>query len=204
MLDYVKKKSVVHSLDVRLKLALLALFMLAQVFAPLSFAPLFFAITLALYSFARIDFLEVVKSRKALLLLPVIPSLLRLLFEKGSVQFAGMLLPAGVVNGSLNFVFLCSLVYTPLLFALTTAPSQISGALRFYGMPKRWAFIFSIAFVSVAYIRKKAERTLAAQRARGCRRNALALMLPVLHSCFRRARTLSLSMASRGFDADAA
>ena len=204
MLDYVKKKSIVHSLDVRLKLALLALFMLAQVFAPLSFAPLFFAITLALYSFARIDFLEVVKSRKALLLLPVIPSLLRLLFEKGSVQFAGMLLPAGVVNGSLNFVFLCSLVYTPLLFALTTAPSQISGALRFYGMPKRWAFIFSIAFVSVAYIRKKAERTLAAQRARGCRRNALALMLPVLHSCFRRARTLSLSMASRGFDADAA
>ncbi len=204
MLGYQRKKSIVHSLDVRLKLALLALFMLAQVFAPLSFAPLFFAITLALYSFARIDFLEVVKSRKALLLLPLIPSLLRLLFEKGSVAVAGMLLPAGMVNGTLNLVFLCSLVYTPLLFALTTAPSQISGALRFYGMPKRWAFIFSIAFVSVAYIRKKAERTLAAQRARGCRRNSLALMLPVLHSCFRRARTLSLSMASRGFDADAA
>ena len=77
------------------------------------------------------------------------------------------------------------------------------GSLRFYGMPKRWAFIFSVAFVSVAYIRKKAERTLAAQRARGCNRNALALMLPVLHSCFRRARTMAFSMAARGFDADA-
>jgi len=234
MLGYVKKKSLVHSLDARIKLALLGAFMLAQIFAPLSFAPLFFAITLALYAFARIGFLEVVRSRKALLLLPLIPSLIRLLFEKGTVDATGMLtqmgallqanvmvpmgvlvpvevllptsmlLPAGIVNGSLNFIFLCSLVYTPLLFALTTAPSQISGALRFYGMPKRWAFIFSVAFVSVAYIKKKAERTLAAQRARGCRRNVLALMLPVLHSCFQRAKTMAYSMAARGFDADAA
>jgi len=204
MLEYQKKKSAVHALDARAKLALLALFMLAQIFAPLSFAPLFFAVTLALYAFARMDFLEVVKSRKALLLLPLIPSLLRVLFEKGSAEIAGTMLPAGIVNGALNFIFLCSLLYTPLLFALTTAPSQISGALRFYGMPRRWAFIFSVAFVSVAYIRKKAERTLAAQRARGCRQNVLALMLPVLHSCFRRAKTMSLSMAARGFDADAA
>jgi len=204
MLGYVKKKSPVHLLDARAKLALLALFMLAQIFAPLGYAPLFLALTLALYALARIDFFEVVKSRRVLLLIPLIPSLLRLLFEKGSVEIAGMLLPAGMVNGSLNFIFLCSLVYTPLLFALSTAPSQISSALRFYGMPRRWAFIFSVAFVSVAYIRKKAERTIAAQRARGCRQNALALMLPVLHSCFRRARTLSYSMASRGFDADAA
>ena len=204
MLGYVKKKSIVHSLDARAKLALLGLFMLAQIFAPLAFAPLFFAITLALYSFARIDFLEMVNGRKALLLLPLIPSLIRLLFEKGTAEVAGMALPAGIVNGSLDFVFLCSLVYTPLLFALTTAPSQISGSLRFYGMPKRWAFIFSVAFVSVAYIRKKAERTLAAQRARGCKRNILALMLPVLHSCFRRAKTMAYSMAARGFDADAA
>ena len=70
MLGYVKKESPVHSLDTRAKLALLALFMLAQIFTPLSFAPLFLAITLALYAFARMDFLEVVKSRKALLLLP--------------------------------------------------------------------------------------------------------------------------------------
>jgi len=203
MLGYVKKKSMVHALDARAKLALLALFMLLQIFAPLSFAPLFFALTLALYAFARMDFLEVVKGRKALLLLPLIPSLLRVLFEKGTLEVAGLLLPAGIVKGSLNFIFLCSLVYTPLLFALTTAPAQISAALRFYGMPKRWAFIFSVAFVSVAYIRKKAERTLAAQRARGCRRNALALMLPVLHSCFRRARTMAYAMAARGFDADA-
>jgi len=204
MLGYVKKKSMVHALDARAKLALLAVFMLLQVFAPLPYAPLFFAVTLALYAFARMDFLEAVESRKALLLLPLIPSLLRVLFEKGTVEVAGMLLPAGMVNGSLNFLFLCSLVYTPLLFALSTAPSQISLALRFYGMPKRWAFIFSVAFVSVAYIRKKTERTLAAQRARGCRSNVLALMLPVLHSCFRRAKTMSLSMAARGFDADAA
>jgi energy-coupling factor transporter transmembrane protein EcfT len=204
MLGYVKKKSLVHALDARAKLALLALFMLAQIFAPLPFAPLFFALTLAVYSFARINFLEVVKSRKALLLLPLIPSLLRVLFERGSVEIAGMLLPAGAVNGALNFIFLCSLVYTPILFALTTAPSQISSALRFYGMPKRWAFIFSVAFVSVAYIQKKARGTLAAQRARGCKRNALALMLPVLHSCFRRARTMAYSMAARGFDADEA
>jgi len=204
MLGYVKKKSIVHSLDARAKLALLALFMLAQIFAPLSYAPLFFAVTLALYAFARMDFLEVVKSRKALLLLPLIPSLARIFFETGWANVMGVAVPLGIVNGSLNFVFLLSLVYTPLLFALTTAPSQISSALRFYGMPKRWAFIFSVAFVSVAYIRKKAERTLAAQRARGCKRNILALMLPVLHSCFLRARTMAYSMAARGFDADEA
>ena len=202
MLGYVRKKSFVHSLDARAKLALLAAFMLAQVFAPLPFAPLFLAATLALYAFAGMDFFDVAGNRKALLLLPLIPSLLRLIFEKGTVEVAGALVPAGIWNGSLNFIFLCSLVYTPLLFALSTAPSQISGALRFYGMPKRWAFIFSVAFVSVSYIQKKAGRTLAAQRARGCRQNAFALMLPVLHSCFLRARTMAYSMAARGFDAD--
>jgi len=202
MLGCVKKKSPVHLLDARAKLALLAIFMLAQIFAPLAYAPLFFAATLGFFAVSRIDFFEVVKSRKALLLLPLLPSLLRVLFEKGSVEFAGMLLPAGIVNGSLNFIFLCSLVYTPVLFALTTAPSQISSALRFYRMPRRWAFIFSVAFVSVHYIQRKAERTIAAQRARGCKRNAFAIMLPVLHACFRRARTLSYSMASRGFDPD--
>jgi energy-coupling factor transporter transmembrane protein EcfT len=144
----------------------------------------------------------VVGSRLSLLAIPLIPSLLRALFEPGWVQFAGATLPLGIYNGALNFLFLCSLVYTPLLFALTTLPSEISSSLRFYGMPKRWAFIFSIAFVSVSYIQKKAQSTLFAQRARGARQNALSIMLPVLHSCFRRARTMSLSMASRGFDPD--
>jgi len=204
MLGYIKKKSWVHALDVRVKLALLSAFMLAQIFAPLPYAPLFFAATLVFYALAGIDFLEVVASRKVLLLIPLIPSLVRLLFEPGWAAVMGYAVPLGVLDGALNFIFLCSLVYTPLLFALSTAPSQISGALRFYGMPKRWAFIFAVAFVSVSYIRKKAERTLAAQRARGCRQNVLALMLPVLHSCFRRAKTMSLSMAARGFDADAA
>lgn len=202
MLEYKNGKSAVHLLDARLKLALLAAFMLAQVFSPLSLAPFFMAATLALYLAAGVDFVEVARSRKALLLIPLIPSLLRALFEAGSAPLFSFTVPLGILNGSLNFLFLCSLVYTPLLFALTTPPSQISGALRFYGMPKRWAFIFSVAFVSINYVKKKAERTLAAQRARGCSRNALALMLPVLHSCFRRAKTMSLSMASRGFDAD--
>ncbi len=203
MLEYKNGKSAVHSLDVRLKLALLAAFMLAQIFAPLSLAPAFMAATLGLYLLARVDFVEVVRSRKALLLLPLIPSLIRVFFETGWTDFLGIAVPLGIHNGALNFLFLCSLLYTPLLFALTTAPSQISAALRFYRMPKRWAFIFSVAFVSVNYIKRKAERTLAAQRARGCKSNALALMLPVLHSCFLRAKTMSLSMAARGFDADA-
>jgi len=196
VLEYRNGKSAVHCLDARAKLALLAAFMLAQILSPLSLAPAFIAATLALYLLAGVDFVEVARSRKALLLIPLIPSVLRIFIEGGTML--------GIMNGTLNFLFLCSLVYTPLLFALTTPPSQISEALRFYRMPKRWAFIFSVAFVSINYVKKKAERTLAAQRARGCRRNALALMLPVLHSCFRRARTMALSMAARGFDADAA
>jgi energy-coupling factor transporter transmembrane protein EcfT len=204
VLEYRKGRSAVHSLDARAKLALLAAFMLAQVFSPLTLAPAFMAATLALYLAAGVDFVEVAGSRRALLLIPLIPSLIRVFFESGTVSLAGIAVPLGIWNGSLNFLFLCSLVYTPLLFALSTPPSQVSWALRFYGMPKRWAFIFSVAFVSIAYVKRKAERTLAAQRARGCGKNALALMLPVLHSCFRRAKTMSLSMAARGFDADAA
>ncbi|MFA6214680.1 MAG: energy-coupling factor transporter transmembrane component T [Candidatus Micrarchaeia archaeon] len=204
MLEYTKKKSLMHSLDARAKLALLFLFMALQVAAPLSLAPVFFLATLALFALARLDFADEVRRRRALLLIPLVPSLIRVFFEQGAVQAFGMAMPAGIYNGALNFIFLFSLVYTPLLFALSTAPSQISSALRFFGMPKRLAFIFSVAFVSVAYIKKKAERTLAAQRARGSGGNALSLMLPVLHSCFGRARTMALSMAARGFDADEA
>jgi biotin transport system permease protein len=204
VLEYSRKNSIVHALDARAKLALLAAFMLLQIFAPLQYAPIFFLATLALYALAKLDFFEVVNQRRPLLLVPLVPSLLRAMFEAGTAQVAIVALPAGIVNGALNFIFLCSLVYTPILFALTTAPSQISSALRAYGMPRRFAFIFSVAFVTVSFIRKKAGITLAAQRARGSNKNALALMLPILHSCFRRARTMSLSMAARGFDADAA
>jgi energy-coupling factor transporter transmembrane protein EcfT len=204
MLGYIRQNSFLHLLDARAKLALLLSFMLAQIFAPLSYAPLFFACTIAFYFLAKISFIGVVKSRLALLAIPIVPSLLRVLFEQGFLVFAGITLPLGVFNGAQNFLFLCSLVYTPLLFALTTTPSEVRSALLFFRMPNRWAFIFSIAFISVSYIQKKAQSTLVAQRARGARRNALSIMLPVLHSCFRRAKTMSLSMASRGFDPDSA
>ena len=119
MLEYRSGKSAVHGLDARLKLALLAAFMLAQILSPLPLAPAFMAATLALYLLAGVDFVEVARGRKAMLIIPLIPSLLRAFFEPGSAAIFGIAVPLGIQNGSLNFIFLCSLVYTPLLFALS-------------------------------------------------------------------------------------
>ena len=68
-------------------------------------------------------------------------------------------------------------------------------------MPKRLAFMFSIAFVSVAHISRKAHKAFIAQKARGSRAGVMPILLPVLHSCFRRSRNMALSMSARGFDA---
>jgi energy-coupling factor transporter transmembrane protein EcfT len=198
---YCKKESFFHSLDARIKLALLFFLLLLQIFLPLDYGLAMFALVFLLYYLSGISLPGFAASHRFLLILPLLPALVRVVFEKGTVEAYGMVLPSGIYYGALNFLFLFSLVLMPILFGLTTPPAKIASALRFFGMPPRLSFMFSIAFVSVAYVSKKAHKTLLAQRCRGSPASPAALLLPVLHACFRRSRKMSLSLAARGFDA---
>ncbi len=198
---YCKNESFFHSLDARIKLALLSFLLLLQIFLPLDYGLAMLALVFLLYHLSGISLIRFAAGHKFLLILPILPALVRMIFEKGTVLAYGMVLPSGIYYGALNFFFLFSLVFTPILFGLTTPPAKISIALRFFGMPPRLSFMFSIAFVSIAYISKKAQKTLLAQRCRGSVANPASLLLPVLHACFRRSHKMSLSLAARGFDA---
>lgn len=191
-----------YSLDARAKLLILALIIILQIFLPLEAAlPLFLAVLL-LYFFSGISMLRLISQNRFLLLIPLFPALGRALLEQGAAMAFGVAVPLGIYNGALHFLFLSSLVFLPFWFSLTTGAHEAAAALRFYGMPKRWAFIFSLASVSAPQILKKAHRAIAAQKARGGGRNALAYLLPVLHFCFQRAGKMSLSISARGFDAE--
>lgn len=100
---------------------------------------------------------------------------------------------------------------------MTTAPSQITAAIRYFLKPLKWlrvpvdeiAFMISLALRFMPFLLAEKERMDVAQKARGYhssgaglvpRINAfLALTLNVLLGVFRRADELSLAMEARNY-----
>ncbi|MEM4555103.1 MAG: energy-coupling factor transporter transmembrane component T [Candidatus Anstonellaceae archaeon] len=199
---YSKKNSLFHLMDARYKLALLFLLVLLQIFLPLHYGAALFLSTILLYQISSVSILRLIRTHPYLLLLPLFTALVRLIIERGAVDFFGIAIPANLYFALHNFFFAFSIVFLPLIFALTTSPAQIASALQFFGLSRKLAFLFSLSFISIPFIMRKIRKTYIAQKCRGCSPFfILAIMLPVLHACFRKARRLSLSLSARGFDA---
>ncbi|MCX8196874.1 MAG: hypothetical protein N3G80_00970 [Candidatus Micrarchaeota archaeon] len=201
MFSFQKKISLVHQIDARAKLAFVLLIISLQIILPLEYSIFFFALTAFLFHLSSISLAGFIRKNYFLLFLPLAPSLVRLFFEKGTISIFGVFFPKAIYASFLNFLFLFSLVFIPLLFSLTTPPSKISEALRFFGLSKRLSFAFSLAFLSIPFFLRKLRKSIIAQKCRGCSYHIFGLLLPLLHACFKKAKKLSLSLAARGFDA---
>ncbi|MEM4348369.1 MAG: energy-coupling factor transporter transmembrane component T [Candidatus Anstonellaceae archaeon] len=199
---YSKKNSIIHMIDARYKLGLLILLILLQIILPLEYGALFFLFTLLIYRLSSLSILKLIRLHSYLLVLPLFPALVRLLTQTGKVELLGVLVPANIYFALHNFFFAFSIVFLPLIFALTTSPAQIASTLQSFGLSKRLSFLFSLSFISVPFIMRKIHKTYLAQRCRGCSSfSIIAIIIPVLHACFRKARRLSLSLSARGFEA---
>ena len=74
---YCKRESFFHSLDARVKLALLAVILALQILLPLEFGLALFLSVAALYSLSRISLLEVASDYRFLFIIPLLPALIR-------------------------------------------------------------------------------------------------------------------------------
>ncbi|MCX6777820.1 MAG: energy-coupling factor transporter transmembrane component T [Candidatus Micrarchaeota archaeon] len=191
MIKYAHRESAIHALRPQAKLVFLVVSISLLVFfgreAAVSFG--FLALSLVLYSVARISPARTISSNRAIFAVLLIPFLFNLL------AFS----PERAIT---NAAYLSSVILLSLLFVMTTKPSDFANALASFLVPRRIAFAFSSALNFIGYFERSIERTRVSQLSRAGSRNPLPLIVPVLHKAFRKAKTLSISMESRGFDPD--
>ncbi|MFH1200377.1 MAG: energy-coupling factor transporter transmembrane protein EcfT [Candidatus Micrarchaeota archaeon] len=183
MLRYHPGGSIVHRAGAGIKLVALLAATISLVILPASYSVLFLFAIAGLYPLSGVSLSRTVSDHR----LVFVFSLSAFAFHWGDS-------PAG----AFNYAYLCSLFLLSFLFVFTTPPSQIDRALRGFGLPKTTAFMLSTAIASVPYFERKAAKVRIAQASRGSKA-LLPLVLPVLHSLFRRARKLAISLETRGF-----
>ncbi|MFH1106520.1 MAG: energy-coupling factor transporter transmembrane component T [Candidatus Micrarchaeota archaeon] len=183
MLKYSPGDSAIHRAGARAKLVGLIAGSLLLIAMPKEFSGVTIAAAFALYSIAGISVTGTVRDHAIIFVF----SLAAFLFHWNDP-----------LAGLYNYLFLCSLFLLSFLFVFTTPPSRIERALRGLGVPRQTAFVLAIGMASVPYFERKALRVRIAQAARGSKA-VLPLVLPVLHSLFRRARRLAISLETRGF-----
>ena len=199
MLKYVNGNSSIHLLDARVKLLWLVFFIALAVSSKLLVAASLSLFVLACYAMARISVLKIVRENWVLVLFALFPFILRALFEQGQITEFGYALPLGPVNGVLNALYLFAVFFASLLYIYTTKLADIRSALSFFLMPPQLCIMFSVALQALPLLQRKMQAVQIAQASRGGG-GPVPAMMPVMHSVFRRANTMAISMESRGFD----
>lgn len=191
MIKYSHRESVIHSLPPQPKLLFVVLSISLLIFfgrsAVVSFA--FLAISISLYCAARISITRTISSHKTIFAILLVPFLFHLF-------------TSSLDRAIVNTMYLLSVILLSFLFVMTTKPSDFARALTSFLIPRRIAFVFSAALNFIGYFERSIERTRVSQASRAGSRSPLPLIVPVLNKAFSKARTLSLSMESRGFDPD--
>ena len=218
--QYVPGRSSVHRLDARTKilgtLAYLILLLVGRGPAAIAACAAFTALSLAL---ARLPAAAVWRGLRPIVVLVVATAVLDVLLTPGTVVWR--LGPLGVTRQGLADGLdagarLGLLVVQSTVLTLTTDPLELSAAgerllrpFRRLGVPAHeLALMASIALRFIPTFAEEAERIAKAQAARGADfqaggrarlRAALALLVPLLISVFRRADDLAVAMEARGY-----
>ncbi len=220
--QYFPAKSFVHSMDARVKI----LISIAYIVAVFLVKPFFFLGFLACLSFvciatamARVPFLKVLRSIKAILFFVILSAVLQLFFNKGGNavfewQFI-RITDQGLLNAGFIVARIALVVLGASLLTLTTSPVEIADGIESLLTPLKWikfpvhefALIMSIALRFIPTLLDETDRIIKAQKARGAnfesgnifkRAKALVpVLIPLLISSFRRADELADAMDAR-------
>ncbi len=183
------RRSLIHSLDPRAKLAaalaLSSFIVLSSGAQALSSS----AFVLALFPLASASVKAAAWEARWLFF----PAALPLVFHALASDSAA--------SGLVASFSLLGLLMVPVLLVKTTRPEQIASGLHWFGVPRRAALVFLLALRFVPGFQRGLQETRIAQACRGAsRRNPFSSALPSLHSAFRAARSLSVSLEARGFE----
>ncbi len=220
--QYYPATSFVHKMDARMKILAVIAYIVA-VFIVKQFQFMGFALCLLFVlvatAFAKVPFLRVLKSIKAILFLIILSGILQLFFNtSGKVIFEWQFIKitdVGLLNAGFIIARISLVVLGASLLTLTTSPVELADGiesllypLKFIKFPvHEFALIMSIALRFIPTLLEETDRIIKAQKARGADfesgnifkkiKSLIPILIPLLISSFRRADELADAMDAR-------
>ena len=218
--QYYPSHSFVHKMDARIKIlaviAYIVAVFLVKPFYFLGFSACLLFVIIAT-AFAKIPFLKVLRSMKAIIFFIVLSAILQLFFNTQGTPLweNGFITDYGLYNAIFIVLRITLIVLGASLLTLTTSPVEIADGieslmypLKFIKFPvHEFALIMSIALRFIPTLLDETDRIIKAQKARGAdfesgnifkRAKALIpVLIPLLISSFRRADELADAMDAR-------
>lgn len=220
--QYYPAKSFVHKMDARVKILLVIAYIVAvflvKEFQFLGFASCLLFVLIAT-AFARVPFMKVVKSIKAIIFVIILSAILQLFFNSNGKVVADWgfikITDIGLVRAGFIVARITLMVLGASLLTLTTSPVELADGiesllypLKFIKFPvHEFALIMSIALRFIPTLMEETDRIIKAQKARGGDfesgnifkkiKALIPVLIPLLISSFRRADELADAMDAR-------
>ena len=219
--QYYPAMSFVHKMDARIKILMLIAYIvgvfLVQSFQFMGFLAclIFVLVTTA---FAKVPFLKVLKSIKAIMFFIILSAILQLFFNtegKVVIDCGVKITDLGLLNAGFIISRISLIVLGASLLTLTTSPVELADGIESLMSPLKlikfpvhvFALIVSIALRFIPTLLDETDRIIKAQKARGAdfesgnifkKAKALVpILIPLLLSSFRRADELADAMDAR-------
>lgn len=220
--QYYPAMSFVHKMDARIKILMLIAYIvgvfLVQSFQFMGFLACFLFVVIATVT-AKVPFLKVLKSIKAILFFIILSAILQIFFNSSGkvvLDLGGIkITDFGLLNAGFIVARITLVVLGASLLTLTTSPVELADGIEGLMYPLKWikfpvhefALIMSIALRFIPTLLDETDRIVKAQKARGAdfesgnvfkkAKALIPVLIPLLISSFRRADELADAMDAR-------
>jgi energy-coupling factor transport system permease protein len=216
--NYLPRNSCVHKLDPRVKLFLMGL-SIGVIFHLKSILPLtlFFSACILFTVISKIPIRNMISGLTPFLWLFIFTAILHVFMTPGDPLFIPYATRQGLINGGRVGTQLVFVIWISTLTTLTTSPLDMVWALEWYMKPLKYlkvptddiALLTMLAIRFIPLLFEETERIIKAQKARGVDlesgglvnkvRSLVPVLIPLLHSIFRRADDLAVALTLRGY-----
>ena len=215
---YLPRDSVVHGLDPRVKLLLMGAGIGVSFNLDNPFSLAAFALSLAFITWlSRIPVKSIASGLAPFLWLFGITALLHVFMTPGDPLPIPYATKQGLLGGIRVGCQLVMAIWVSTLTTLTTSPLDMVWALQWYMKPLKYlkvpvdeiALLIMLAIRFIPLLFEEADRIIKAQKARGVdietggvfkkMRSLVPVLVPLLHSVFRRADDLAVALTLRGY-----
>lgn len=216
--NYLPRDSCVHNLDSRVKLFLMGLG-IAVTFQIENALPLvlFFGVCCLFTVASKIPVRSLVTGLTPFLWLFALTAVLHLFMTPGDPIFIPFATYSGLISGCRVGSQLVFAIWISTLATLTTSPLDMVSALEWYMKPLRYlnvpvdeiALLVMLAIRFIPLLFEETDRIIKAQKARGVDlesggivsrvHSLVPVIVPLLHSVFRRADDLAVALTLRGY-----
>lgn len=218
--QYLPLDSAIHSADPRVKLFLMGLGIGTVFRIDTAFGlALFFLLCVLLSMVSRVPMRRLLAGLSPFIWLFVLTAVLHLFMTPGTaISWIPHATWQGLHNGGKVGFQLVSAIWISTLMTLTTSPLDMVEALEWYMKPLKYlkvpvdeiALLIMLAIRFIPLLFEETDRILKAQMARGVDietggifkkvRSMVPILVPLLHSVFRRADDLAVALTLRGYE----